>query len=108
MSGLSVRLPANSPTWLLALTIVALLLAAAIVGLVRLVRHALPQDSRDRLAWWQDRREFRARRKHERHNHIPPSPALPRRTVCARRKTHPRRTHYPPTTGHRKLPSDGQ
>jgi len=63
MSGLSVRLPANSPAWLLALALVAIIVLAALLAAVRIARHVMPQDSADRLTWWRDRRTIRAVRR---------------------------------------------
>lgn len=66
MSGLSVWLPANAPSWLLALIVVSFLVESALLALVRLARHTMPQDSGDRAAWWSEMREFRAERRRER------------------------------------------
>jgi hypothetical protein len=71
VSGLSVRLPANSPTWVVVLVIAAMLAVAMMLASVRVVRCLIPQDSADRLVWWRERRTVRANRRPNRHWQTP-------------------------------------
>lgn len=83
MSGLSVRLPADSPPWLLALAIAAFLVAAVMVAAVRAIRHIMPQHSADRLAWWHERRALLAERRKDQHGHMHFPGRRSRKTTCA-------------------------
>jgi len=66
MTGFSVRLPAGSPAWLVALAIVGIVAAVLLGELTTIARHMMPQDSSDRLVWWRERRALQAQRRTER------------------------------------------
>jgi hypothetical protein len=66
MTGLSVPLPPHPPAWLVAIAIGAVVVTTLVVGLVRVVRHMMPQNSSDRLVWWHERRAFQELRRQHR------------------------------------------
>jgi len=67
-----IGLPAETPTWVIGLSVLGSVLIASVYGLARLARTVLPTTSAERLAWWkvfwQYRRDFRRDRWAQREN----------------------------------------
>jgi hypothetical protein len=54
----------GSPEWVILLALMSSMSVGILAALVRLARAVVPQESKDRLEWWKDRRARRERKKH--------------------------------------------